>query len=249
MMKRFILIALITQLFSFSVYADENGFASEFDDEFSDNGSVYDPLIGYNRFMTSVNDKVYLYVMDPTAKVYAAVIPEPLRIGISNATDNIKFPIRFANNLLQLKFENAGTELKRFLINSTIGIGGLMDPADKHFELKAQEEDFGQTLGHYGIKSGAHIVLPIIGPSNVRDSIGLFVDTLSSPLTYTKGDTLKEYQIPTKRSEAVWILVIEKTNETSLHLGEYQSLKKDALDWYIFLRNAYEDQRKDQISK
>lgn len=245
----FIFQLLFTFTYANGDFEDENTFDSEFTDEYANDNETSDPLEGYNRFMTSFNDKTYTYVLNPTAKVYSAIVPEFLRIGISNAVDNIKFPIRFANNLLQLKFENATTELERFVVNSTIGLGGLMDPADKYMDLKPHHEDFGQTLGYYGVKPGMHIVLPFVGPSNVRDSFGLYVDDISSPLSYTKYIDMQDYQIPNNFAETTIIYFSEMVNYVSLHQGEYESLKKDSLDWYIFLRDSYEEHRVYEISK
>ena len=218
----------------------------EFADEFNDEG-VSDPLIIYNRSMTIVNDKAYLYVIKPTSELYATIIPEFLRIGISNAFQNLKFPIRFTNNLLQLKFHDSMTEVGRFAVNSTVGLAGFMDPAEKYMNLKPQEEDFGQTLGYYGIGPGIHIVLPLLGPSNIRDTIGLGVDSIISPLIYTKN--LDRYKIPNNYPESNIIWAADKLNYNSLHLGEYENAKKNAVDWYIFLRDAYEKERVHSISE
>ncbi len=127
-------------------------------------------------------------------------LPQPLRLGVSNFINNIQFPIRFANNLLQGKFQNSSDELERFIINSTIGLGGLMDPAKHHMNIQTHDEDFGQTLGHYGIGSGFHIVLPFFGPSNVRDAVGLTVDSYTSPLVYIEN--LEKYKIPNNRDQS-----------------------------------------------
>ncbi|MGC9351073.1 MAG: MlaA family lipoprotein, partial [Sulfurovum sp.] len=170
--------------------------AEGFEEEFSrdETGNAIDPLSGYNRVMTSFNDKVMIYLINPVAEAYAFILPQPARIGVSNAIDNIQFPIRFANNLLQLKFKNSSDELKRFIVNSTIGLGGLMDPATKYMNIPAHDEDFGQTLGHYGAGSGFHIVLPFFGPSNVRDLLGLTADAYLSPIVYMEN--LEKYKIP-----------------------------------------------------
>lgn len=220
-----------------------------FEEEFSvqETNTASDPLSGYNRVMTSFNDVFITYLLNPVAEGYAFILPEPLRIGISNAFHNIQFPIRFANNLLQFKFANSADEIKRFVVNSTIGLGGLMDPAKKHMNIPPHDEDFGQTLGHYGVGSGFHIVLPFIGPSNVRDTVGFTVDAYASPLIYT--DNLENYKIPDNRDHSIAILTGEVINKTSLHLGEYESLKKDAIDLYPFLRDTYEQKRNSDIAE
>jgi phospholipid-binding lipoprotein MlaA len=213
----------------------------EFDDEFAlEETEVFDPLEGYNRWMTSVNDMFYVYVFDPVSQGYAFLLPQPVRVGVSNTFHNLKFPIRFSNTLLQLKFNASMRELGRFMVNSTVGVFGFFDVAKG---LKPQEEDFGQTLGYYGVGSGFHIVLPFFGPSNLRDTLGLSVDTFVSPLS----DSALPYQIPDSMEEAFVLSSVYYVNKNSLHLGEYQSLKRDALDTYTFFRDNYEQKRIKEI--
>ena len=219
--------------------------SDEFDNEFEDeNKEVFDPLEGYNRVMTNVNDKIYIYAFDPVSKGYAFIVPQPARVGLSNAFDNLKFPIRFVNNLLQLKFDHSIKELGRFMINSTIGVLGLFDVA-KAGGVQAYPEDFGQTLGYYGVGSGFHIVLPFFGPSNLRDTLGLTVDSAIAPTT---NASLK-YQIPDNTEKALGLSTLYYVNKNSLHPGEYESLKKDALDVYTFFRDSYEQKRAKDIEK
>jgi len=222
-----------------------DGNDDEFDEEFSScDQKVYDPLEGYNRWMTAFNDKVFLYLLDPVARGYSAILPQPARIGVSNVVNNLKFPLYFSNNLLQLKADGSARELARFMINSTIGLLGLIDVATQ-IGIKPAREDFGQTLGYWGVGSGFHLVLPFLGPSNLRDTLSLGADWAASPLSYTGGN----YQIPNNALEATGIKALEMVNTTSLHPGEYQSLKKDALDWYTFLRNSYEEKREKEIDE
>ena len=223
------------------------GFEEEFSEQETNN--TIDPLSGYNRVMTSFNDKVMIYLINPIAEAYAYVIPQPIRIGVSNAIDNIQFPIRFANNLLQLKFQNSSDELARFIINSTVGVAGLIDVATNHMTtpIPAHDEDFGQTLGHYGIGSGFHVVLPFFGPSNVRDIAGLTIDAYVSPIVYMKN--LEKYKIPNNMDQTIGIFTVDLINKTSLHLGEYENLKKDAIDLYPFFRDTYEQKRASDIAE
>ena len=221
---------------------------SEFEDEFEDEGeTLNDPLIGYNTFITSFNDGVIRYALNPVSKVYGSIIPQPLRIGISNAIHNLQFPIRFANNLLQGKFQNVSDELGRFLINSTFGLAGVMDPAKEYKGMLPHNEDFGQTLGFYGVEAGYHIVLPFLGPSNVRDLVGITVDAYASPLVNVRG--LENYKIPQNFIQSVGIYAGQTINKNSLQLGQYESLKKDALELYPFLREIYEQKRVAEIEE
>lgn len=221
----------------------------EFEEEFAEKetNDTYDPLSGYNRAMTSFNDTVIIYGLNPIAEAYATILPQPLRLGISNFVHNIRFPIRFTNNLLQGKFQNSSDELERFIVNSTVGLAGLMDPAKHYMNIHPHNEDFGQTLGHYGIGSGFHVVLPFIGPSNVRDIAGISVDAYLSPLVNIRG--LENYKIPQNLGESAAIYAVHLINKTSLHLGEYEDLKKDAVDLYPFLRDVYEQKRDSEIEE
>ena len=226
-------------------------FSEEFEEEFSqqETQTTSDPFSGYNRVMTSFNDTFILYALTPVSEAYAAVIPQPLRLGLSNAVENIQFPIRFANNLLQGKFQNASDELGRFIINSTAGLGGLIDVATNHMTtpIPAHNEDFGQTLGYYGVGAGYHVVLPFLGPSNVRDIVGLTADAYLSPLVNVRG--LENYKIPQNLGQSVGIYSVHTVNKTSLHLGEYENLREDAIELYPFFRDTYEQKRNSDIDE
>ncbi len=224
---------------------DIEEFEAEFEAE--EINDISDPLSDYNRAMTSFNDKVIIYALNPVSEAYAYVVPQPFRLGVSNFIHNINFPVRFVNNLLQLKFQNISDELERFIVNSTVGLGGLMDPAKNYMHIPAHNEDFGQTLGHYGIGPGFHIVLPFFGPSNMRDLAGLTLDAYASPLVNIKG--WENYKIPDNFWQSAGIVTVHLINKNSLHLGEYESLKKDAIDLYPFLRDIYEQKRISDIAE
>ena len=198
--------------------------------------AVWDPLEGFNRGVFKFNDKVYFWVMKPTATVYKAYFPEGFRTCLRNAFTNFMFPIRFVNNVFQLKFDHAGTEVARFAVNTTLGFAGFWDIAARDFNLKAYNEDFGQTLGHYGVKPGFYLVLPVLGPSNARDSVGLAGDSFTMPLGYFV-DLYVSASI--KAGSAL--------NSASLRLGEYEDFKKSALDPYVSMREAYQQYRAEQV--
>lgn len=228
---------------------DIDDFTDEFEDEFSQTQvEIFDPLSGYNRVMTSFNDGVYTYALSPVASGYTYIFPQTVRVGISNFFSNLLFPLRFVNNLLQLKFENSVEELGRFLINTTFGLAGFMDPAKTELGWEAHDEDFGQTLGHYGVGEGFHVVLPFLGPSNLRDIVGLAADGYISPIS-TTGSSDIAYKIPNNSLENIGIITTTTVNSTSLRLGQYESIKKDALDLYPFLRDVYNQARKKQIEE
>ena len=230
---------------------DDEGFDDGFEDEFeSAEKEIFDPLSGYNSVMTEFNDGFYVYVLDPVARGYDWVMPDLAQRGVKNFFHNLLFPIRFVNNALQLKPINAGEELFRFILNSTVGIFGLWDPAKEWFDLEAHEEDFGQTLGYYGVGGGFHIVLPFLGPSNLRDMFSLYPDMQMDPVYYV--DT-RPYNFPKKEGEYLGIprqsiqqtnlLMLKTVNRESLRIGQYENLKKDAIELYPFLRDVYEQNR------
>ncbi|DAB28673.1 MAG: hypothetical protein A2513_08075 [Sulfurimonas sp. RIFOXYD12_FULL_33_39] len=215
----------------------------EFADEFATE-EVYDPFSGYNRFMTSFNDDLYEYILKPISKGYKSVLHEEIRESIRNFFHNLYFPMRVVNNVFQGKFHYASLESGRFIINSTIGILGLFDPARTEFGILPHEEDFGQTLGFYGVKSGPHIVLPIFGPSNLRDALSLYPDSFLSPISYSDRD----YWALTEDLE--WYLtlrLLENINYISLDIDKYDKIKRDAVDLYPYLRNIYEQHRNKKI--
>lgn len=229
------------------VLEDETSLETEsFSDEFATEEEIIDPFESYNRLMTSFNDFLFMNFLNPMAKGYSKVVPEKARVGISNFFDNITFPIRFINNILQFKFDYAVEETGRFLINSTAGILGFMDPASEDFKLKKRDEDFGQTLAYYGVGEGAHIVLPIYGPSNIRDFTGSLIDGYISPVNHT-GDL--NYKIPERLEHTIAIKAFDTLNSTSLNLGQYENLKKDAIDLYPFFRDIYSQNREKQIKE
>ncbi len=251
-------LLLCTPLFSTVVLAEKNSandqklitneddaFGDDFDDDFGDDFDdfddepeliVYDPFETFNRGVFWFNDKLYFYALKPVAKVFRNV-PEPVRASTSNFFSNLTTPIRFVNALLQGKINDAGNEMGRFFINTTVGIGGLFDPAHKYVKLKKKEEDFGQTLGVLGISPGPYLVIPFVGPLNARDGVGYIVDTITDPVGIVwKG---QDYY-------SAW--VTEVINDVSLDKDTYEAITGDALDPYLFVRDAYMQNRKGKVS-
>jgi phospholipid-binding lipoprotein MlaA len=142
---------------------------------------VYDPLEGFNRGAYRFNYDFDEYLYLPVVRIYRFIVPDYAKARISSALDNIGEFGNLTNNLLQLRLKSVGITLSRFVINSTVGVAGLWDPATT-WGLKRQTEDFGLTLGHYGVGNGAYVVLPIGGPSNARDIIGLAADSAALSL-------------------------------------------------------------------
>ncbi|MGA6994458.1 MAG: VacJ family lipoprotein [Candidatus Deferrimicrobiaceae bacterium] len=200
--------------------------------------SLADPLEPVNRALFAFNDKAYFWVMKPVAQGYRAVVPEVMRLSVRNFFANLAMPVRFVNNLLQGKIRNSGVELLRFALNTTAGIGGLFDPAKDDFRLLPRGEDLGQTFGTYGFGHGLYIVLPLLGPSSLRDTVGRAGDSFLDPVHYVE-DT--EVIIGAKALQTV--------NEVSLRIGEYEDLTKAALDPYVAVRDAYSQYRAKKVKE
>ena len=197
---------------------------------------IADPLYPWNKTMYHFNDKLYFWLMKPLAQGYSAVVPEDIRLSVSNVFDNITTPIRFVSNLLQLKIKNAGNELFRFLYNSTAGVCGFADAAKMDFDIRKKDEDLGQTLGSYGIGHGIYLVWPFLGPSSLRDTIGKVGDYFLDPVHYINP-----------AETAAGITVYDRVNETSFRIGDYEDLKKSAIDPYVSIRDAYVQHRKKKV--
>lgn len=212
--------------------AEDDAFL--FEDE--DILEVWDPIEPVNRVFFWVNDKLYFYLLKPVARGYRWAVPEPWRVGVKNFFSNLAAPVRIINAGLQGKFGDAGNEITRFAVNTTIGIGGFFDTAKDHFELRMKDEDTGQTMGHYGVGPGPYLVLPILGPSNLRDGVGMFVDNRMNLLYYiSEGRTY------------YGLRVYDKINDLSLDKDTYEGIKKDALDPYLFVRDAFMQYRQNKI--
>jgi phospholipid-binding lipoprotein MlaA len=200
---------------------------------------IADPLEPFNRAMYLFNDKLYFWVLKPVAQGYGKVVPEPARVSVSNFFSNLAFPIRFVNCLLQANFTGAATELGRFMVNTLWGIGGLLDPAaSKDISLAKQDEDFGQTLGSYGLGQGFFITWPLFGPSSLRDTVGLAGDGFLAPVTYMSP-----------WYAGAGTRVVDRVNEASLKIGDYESLKEAAIDPYVAIRDAYVQYRLKKVNR
>lgn len=214
------------------------------DSEKNDNEtlSIADPLAPVNRAMFHVNDKLYFWVLKPVSQGYAYVLPDYVRTRFSNAYDNLKAPARMINNLLQLRLKPAGTEFVRFLVNSIIGIGGFDDIANDVLDIKKQEADFGQTLGHYGVGHGIYIVWPVLGPSSLRETVGFVGDRFMYPLTYISNSDL-----PIEAT--VGIAAHEKINDSSFKIGDYETFINAVVDPYIAMRDSFLQYRRIKIEE
>jgi len=220
-----------------------HAFPNLLDEEISEEGvngnedqglSVYDPLESMNRFFFDVNDELYIWVVKPLTNGYSRVLPHELRECLGNFFLNIGFPVNFLNAVLQGDIRTTIVLVERFFINSTIGVCGLVDVAASEFDIGPRRADFGQTLGRWGVGEGIFVFWPLIGPSNLRDTLGLAVDTFAKPLPYVYDDRVIDLAIYSA----------ERVNVLSLHPDLYEDLKRYSLDPYVAARQVYAEYRR-----
>lgn len=222
-----------------NIEADSHDEFDLFEEEFEKQAvKVFDPLEPLNRMMYHLNDALYFWVLKPCTQGFKAVVPKPSRISLRNFFHNLATPVRYVNCLLQGKGDSADIELRRFIVNTTVGILGFGDPALEKWELEPIEEDLGQSLATHGFGDGFYIFWPLFGPSTLRDSVGTVGDLFLSPIHYVK---------PVETSMA--ISAGKMINKTSFHLGKYENLKSDSLDPYVAIREIYIQYRSRQIKE
>jgi phospholipid-binding lipoprotein MlaA len=199
-----------------------------------------DPFEGGNRVMFDVNQVLDEVLLRPVAVAYRAVLPDFAQDGVRNFMNNLNSPVIFANDVLQGEGDRAGTTLLRFGINSTIGIGGLIDVA-KELDLPYHDEDFGQTLGTWGAGEGPYFYFLVMGPSNVRDFTGFVVDRAFDPLTYVNwGDDELEY-VPLGRT------VLNVIDLRARNIETLDEIERASVDYYASIRSLYRQSRADAI--
>lgn len=195
-----------------------------------------DPLEGLNRTVFKFNDTVDTYALKPVAKGYQWAVPQPVRSSVTNFFSNVGDVYIAANELLQLKIADGVGDVMRVVINTVFGVGGLFDVATLA-KLPKHSSDFGITLGHYGMPSGPYLVLPLLGPSTVRDTAGLAVDYYGNPLSYVHPSSVS------------WALYgVNLVNTRANLLTTVDVLSGAAIDKYSFIRNAYLQRRRFLIS-
>lgn len=190
-----------------------------------------DPLEGWNRGVQRVNDALDRKVVRPAAVRYRRHVPQVLRTGIGNLLGHLAFPTTIANDLLQGKLADTAADIGRFAINSTLGIGGLLDPASR-IGIRRSEEDFGQTLGRWGVPAGPYLVLPLFGPSTLRDAPAMFAD----------AQTDLRVQLDIKESERAALGAVFVV-DTRAGLLAADAAMDSAFDRYAFIRNAWLQRR------
>lgn len=209
-------------------------------EESADNIDIYnkDPLEKFNRAMFTFNDTFDTYFMKPVAEVYTAIVPKPLNKGIHNVFINLSELGTIANDILQFNFYQMGKDTSRFVINTTMGIGGLFDIAER-MHLPHFHNDFGLTLARWGYKDSSYLVLPFLGPNTIRDGIGIPVDYY--------GFSVYPYIEPQSRRFQVLALFFVDYRSNRLEFDPL--LEEAAVDKYVFMRNAYMQRRAFQIEQ
>jgi phospholipid-binding lipoprotein MlaA len=205
----------------------------QYDEKYAEEGqAIADPLIKWNTFWFQSNDTLYFWVLKPVSEGYDKIVPRTVQHGLRNLFDNLTFPRRFINNSLQGLPKQAGVELGRFGINTTIGVLGLWDPADKWLGWKERDADTDQTLGKWKFPMGLYLVWPVVGPSSVRGTFGAIADMALNPTSYLPGAS-----------------ILDTINTTSLGENPYESLVNMAVHPYVAVRNAYSQNREGKIEE
>jgi len=198
-----------------------------------------DPLEGFNRKMFWINQKLDRNAALPAAVFYKSSVPDGLRDGIHNLLSNVGAPITVANDILQGEFKRAGRATERFGVNTTIGILGITDPATG-MGFPAQQEDFGQTLGVYGVPAGPYVVLPLLGAALPRDAIGrIYVDHYFSPLSYF--DYSGRYYV------SLGARVFSTVDGRARVIDDLRDIERNSVDYYAAMRDKYIKRRQDQV--
>ena len=216
-----------------------------FYEEVDEGADVYDPFESVNRFTFEFNDFVFSNTIQPLVDAYTAITPDPLEESASNFFHNLRYPVRLASNLLQCRFKGAWVETGRFAINSTVGIVGILTPADDYEGFAPiKSEDVGQVFGAWGIGEGPYLVLPFLGPSNLRDLAGFFGDRSLNPL--------KEPFSMIDDWEWEWQLATSCTGYIARSpqiVERYKQLKGSSIDPYSSLRSGYAQYRRGAVAE
>lgn len=217
-------------------FAEDDPFATS-EEDISERED--DTAESYNRFMFGINEGFMDYILTPVAKGFRAIIPEQGRVALGNAFYNLSAPARLVSSMVQLDADKSGRVLGRFLINTTVGLGGFMDVAEDEFEIKKVHEDFGQAMAVRGVPAGPYIVLPIFGPSTARHAVGRVVDAALNPLSYFGAGFLINAGVSST----------ELVNQYSFVIEDMEGLKESSIDPYEGMRHFYLEIREKQIAE
>lgn len=216
------------------------GCATTGEREYAGEIPVNDPLEDVNRAVFAVNEGVDKAFVEPVARGYRAITPEGIRVGVRNFLRNLKSPVVIGNQILQGDLEGAGNATARVVINTLAGFGGILDVADAG-GIPYEEEDFGQTLGKWGIGNGPYVVIPLLGPGTLRDSAGMLVDSYADPLRIYLFNTNQEAW----HYGRIGATVVSKREEL---LDVVNDLRRNSFDYYAAVRSAYYQRRQALIN-
>ena len=241
-MKKIIILFLLSLLLTFNVSADtdgENNLSKKKPSE------VKDCFEGLNRSTFALNQGLDKVIFKPVAKAYRT-LPSPIRTGTSNVLVNISSLITIPNNVLQGQIKTAGVNTGRFVINTTVGILGIFDVASKIGFSEYEKEDYGQTFGAWGVGAGCYVVLPVLGPSTVRDAVGSFVNVLGGDPYYNiSAHGNNEYL---DKSDYMLTKTLTGVDFRAKNLDSLENLEKNSVDFYASVRSLYIQDRQRKIS-
>jgi len=237
-----IILSSFIILLSFNLFAGAADDVKTSSDDFETTifeDEIYDPLESINRAVFSFNNVADRIVLEPVAKGYKK-LPSPVQSGIGNFINNLKLPLVAVNQLLQGQGKNAAESTGRFFVNSTIGIFGIVDVAD-NIGLEQKEEDFGQTLATFGVGDGFYIVLPLFGPSNLRDTTGMIMTMMTDPINAYATNEGEAWVVPLRTAA-------NAVDQRSKIIDEVNALRDNSLDYYAAVRSSYYQNRKAAIN-
>ena len=240
--NKFIFFTLIFFLFNYNLLASESDQVNTQPDDFETSkveDEIYDPFEPVNRAIFSFNNVADRVVLEPIAKGYKK-LPSPIQSGISNFLSNLRAPLVVVNQLLQGQGENAIQSSGRFIINSTVGLLGVFDVAEK-IGIEEKEEDFGQTLATWGVGDGFYIVLPLFGPSNIRDTSGMLITMVTDPINAYAVSEGEAWLVPMRTAA-------NAVDQRSKIIDEVNALRDNSVDYYAAVRSSYYQNRKAAIA-
>ena len=238
--KSFILIFYIVFI-NYSVLSDEadkvTTTSSDFETTYNED-EIFDPIEPFNRVIFGFNNIADKIILEPAAKGYRK-LPSPIQSGISNFLSNLRAPLVVVNQLLQGQGKNAAETTGRFFVNTTVGVLGVMDVADK-IGLEEKEEDYGQTLAKWGVGDGFYVVLPIFGPSNLRDSTGMLLTVATDPFNAYAVSEGEAWVVPLRTAT-------NAVDQRSKIIDEVNALRNNSVDYYAAVKSSYYQNRKAAI--
>ena len=240
-MKKILITSLISLMVASSVVAGTDGENSV---SKKNSGQVKDCFENVNRATFKFNQVLDGAIFEPVAKAYR-VLPSPVRTGTSNALENLSSLITIPNNVLQGEFKKAGVNTGRFVINTTIGILGIFDVAEKMDFPEYEKEDYGQTFGTWGVGAGCYIVLPVLGPSTVRDTAGSFVNVLGGDPWYNASAGGNNHYL--SDSDYIITRVLAGIDFRAKNIDSFENLEKNSIDFYASVRSLYLQDRQKKI--